>query len=208
MGKSSRACLIAWMLATTSLVAQAQAQSSAAAGCDAVAQSASQGAEREKTEVDRKVFDPAKQGLDAANSCMARIGGALMRMMPGVPTFSVLTPDQILKMLADKACNVASAAATKAVSPVTDQINRQIQAATGKVVGAASKVPGVDGSVIYQDGTYRPAVNLPSSPKSTTTTAPAPVSRSVTVPISPAKPPPSGNQSPSVFDKISGLFGK
>lgn len=147
--------------------------------CAQVSASAEEGAERERRGVDTGVVDPTTAGIEAAATCLAKVGQALIRMIPGLPSFGVMSDEEIIRMMADRACRVSSV--TRRVSAVTSQIDRQIREVSGQVTSGT-------GGIVRQEGTVR--VELPTTRSTTSTNGGA------------ASPQSSGG----LWDRISGFF--
>lgn len=161
---SARVVEILLAAALVSLVGQAhaqdQGQSAARVRCNEAVDSANRGANRDIIRVENEVERATGRAVESANSCLARVGDILVRSIPGMPTFGVLSPDQVIEMLAGRACSVVASRASDVAGRVTRSIqtvNQSINQGIGQVSSQAG-LPNI-GRVEIPQG----QVNLPTN---------------------------------------------
>lgn len=161
-GRRRRAAHLLVLAALSVMALGASLPAAAAGNCDVIDAAAKNGASREKNRVIQQVDQATAKAVEAASSCLARMGEQIVRAIPGIPSASVMSAEQIVGILAERACRVVSSEVGTAVSDVSSQVN-------GAVSGAVGTVTTSTGGIVSQGGTVSVA---------TPTTAPASTSNS------------------------------
>jgi len=113
----------------------------AAADCDAVVRAVAEAQQREVAGIDERE-QLTTAAIESAKKCIDRVLTTLRSMVPGMPSLTDVSLQQIIDYMSNKVCNIAISKINSTVGQGMGQINGSINQGVGQINGSIGSVTG------------------------------------------------------------------